>query len=106
MSQRIDLGLVKGDPFEYEDFTPEQLEALKVKGDDGVGVSTIVETTTSLDDGGTNVITVTLTNGVQQTFTVKNGKQGSKGDTGEKGLGMVYQTTEPTNIEEGSVWIG
>lgn len=25
----------KGDPFRYEDFTPEQLEALKVKGDKG-----------------------------------------------------------------------
>ena len=26
---------IKGDPFTYEDFTPEQLEALKVKGDKG-----------------------------------------------------------------------
>ena len=27
----------KGDPFTYDDFTPEQLEALKVKGDILVG---------------------------------------------------------------------
>ena len=32
-----DLGLTgpQGEPFKYEDFTPEQLEALKVKGDKG-----------------------------------------------------------------------
>ena len=26
---------IQGEPFKYEDFTPEQLEALKVKGDKG-----------------------------------------------------------------------
>ena len=32
-----DIGLTgpQGEPFKYEDFTPEQLEALKVKGDQG-----------------------------------------------------------------------
>lgn len=32
-----DMGLTgpQGEPFKYEDFTPEQLEALKVKGDKG-----------------------------------------------------------------------
>ena len=32
-----DIGLTgpQGEPFKYEDFTPEQLEALKVKGDKG-----------------------------------------------------------------------
>ena len=32
-----DIGLrgPQGEPFKYEDFTPEQLEALKVKGDKG-----------------------------------------------------------------------
>ena len=29
--------VIKGDPFTYSDFTPEQLEALKVKGDILVG---------------------------------------------------------------------
>ena len=32
-----DIGLTgpQGEPFKYEDFTPEQLDALKVKGDKG-----------------------------------------------------------------------
>ena len=32
-----DIGLTgpQGEPFKYEDFTPEQLESLKVKGDKG-----------------------------------------------------------------------
>ena len=32
-----DIGLTgpQGEPFKYEDFTPEQLEALKVRGDKG-----------------------------------------------------------------------
>lgn len=49
------------------------------KGDTGVGVQSVVQTTTSNDDDGSNVITVTLTDGTESTFTVKNG---SKGDTG------------------------
>ena len=51
-------------------------------GDDGVGIKSIVQTTTSSADGGENVITVTLTNGSTSTFKVKNGSKGNKGDTG------------------------
>lgn len=46
-------------------------------GTDGVGVQSVVQTTTSTDDGGDNIITVTLTNGNTATFTVKNGSKGS-----------------------------
>ena len=46
-------------------------------GDDGVGIASIEQTTTSEADGGSNVFTVTLTNGKQATFTVKNGSKGS-----------------------------
>ena len=39
---------LKGDPFRYEDFTPEQLEALKgPKGDDGLSAFNIAQLTTS-----------------------------------------------------------
>ena len=73
----------KGDPFTYEDFTPEQLEALKgTNGNDGVSVRSIEQTTTSTEDGGINVVTVTLSNDETFTFNVKNG---SKGDTGADG---------------------
>lgn len=58
------------------------------KGDTGVGVQSVSQTTTSNADGGSNVVTVTLTDGTKSTFTVKNGSKGSqgeKGDTGETG---------------------
>ena len=63
----------------------------KVKGEDGkdgvngVSVTSVRQTTTSNADGGTNVITVTLSNGNNYTFSVINGSKGSKGDTGAKG---------------------
>ena len=58
------------------------------KGDTGVGVQSVAQTTTSNADGGSNVVTVTLTDGTKSTFIVKNGSKGSqgeKGDTGETG---------------------
>lgn len=57
-------------------------------GEDGVGIASIIQTTTSPADGGVNVVTVTLTNGSTSTFEVRNGSKGStgeKGNTGEKG---------------------
>lgn len=54
-------------------------------GADGVGIKSVVQTTTSAVDGGTNVITVTKTDGTTSTFTVKNGSKGSTGDKGDKG---------------------
>lgn len=57
-------------------------------GTDGVGIASVKPTLTSMEDGGTNIITVTLTNGQTSTFIVMNGSKGSqgeKGDTGSKG---------------------
>lgn len=51
-------------------------------GVDGVGVSSVTQTTTSSADGGSNVMTVTLSNGATSTFTVKNGSKGSAGEAG------------------------
>lgn len=51
----------------------------------GVGIKTVAQTTTSNADGGSNVITVTKTDGTTSTFTVKNGSKGSKGDAGAAG---------------------
>ena len=50
--EQLEALKVKGDPFVYEDFTPEQIEALKVKGDQGeqgVPVKTQNFTLTALD---------------------------------------------------------
>lgn len=54
-------------------------------GSDGVGIKSVTQTTTSSADGGSNIITVTKTDGTTSSFTVKNGSQGSKGDTGSQG---------------------
>lgn len=55
------------------------------KGDTGVGVQSVAQTTTSNADGGTNVVTVTLSNGTTSTFSVKNGSKGSSGSNGTNG---------------------
>ena len=57
-------------------------------GEDGVGIESIVQTTTSTADGGENVMTITLTNGNKSTFTVKNGSPGSDGTDGNDGVGI------------------
>ena len=54
-------------------------------GSAGVSVSSVKQTTTSTADGGSNVITVTLSNGTTSTFTVKNGSKGSTGAAGKDG---------------------
>lgn len=54
-------------------------------GDDGVGIQSVTQTTTSTADGGENVVTVTLTNGVTSTFKFKNGSKGSDGAAGKDG---------------------
>ena len=54
-------------------------------GADGVGVTKVQQTTTSNADGGTNVVTITLSNGQTFTFNVKNGSKGSTGETGKDG---------------------
>ena len=54
-------------------------------GKDGVGIQSVVQTTTSTADGGTNVITVTKTDGTSSTFSVKNGSKGSPGQAGANG---------------------
>lgn len=55
------------------------------QGAAGVGVTSVAQTTTSQVDGGTNVITVTLSNGETYTFDVKNGSKGSTGAQGSAG---------------------
>lgn len=47
------------------------------KGDPGTGISSVTQTTTSTEDGGTNIITVKKTDNTSSTFSVKNGKQGT-----------------------------
>ena len=54
-------------------------------GEQGVGVETVEQTTTSTADDGNNIITITLTNGSKHTFQVQNGSKGSQGNPGKDG---------------------
>lgn len=83
-------------------------------GKDGVSVISVKQTTTSTADGGTNVITVTLSNGQTATFEVKNGskgstgasgKDGSNGSDGSDGVGIksVKQTTTSTDDDGNNI---
>ena len=52
---------------------------------DKVVIKSIEQTVTSNEDSGTNVITVTLTDGSTSDFYVKNGSKGNPGEKGEQG---------------------
>lgn len=92
---------------EYDGSEEKTVKIPVIDGEDGIGIESVVQTTTSDEDGGVNVITVTKTDGTKSTFQVKNGSKGSKGDkgatgnkgdTGEKGYtpqkGVDYFTAE------------
>lgn len=57
-------------------------QPVSIKGKDGVSVVNVEQTYTSNEDGGYNIITVTLSSGDQFTFVVKNGERGKDGDDG------------------------
>lgn len=72
--QKLDSGELKGED-----------GVIGKDGADGVGVSSVVQTTTSTADSGENVVTMTLTDGSTATFKVRNGSRGSTGSAGAKG---------------------
>lgn len=63
------------------------------KGDTGTGVSSVTQTTTSTASGGTNIITVTLSDGKTSQFSVMNGLRGEQGPKGDPGsdASIVWQ---------------
>jgi hypothetical protein len=76
------------------------------KGDTGaagVSVSSVKQTTTSSADGGSNEVTVTLSNGTTSTFTVKNGSKGSTGTAGKtpaKGTDYYTEADKAEMVED------
>ena len=74
--------------------------ATGLPGDDGVGIKSVSQTTTSTADDGNNVITVTLTNGTKSTFKVQNGSKGSTGATGADGKTPVKGTDYWTEADK------
>lgn len=73
--QQIEALKIKGDPFIYTDFTPQQIEGLKVKGDEGVGVSNIALHGTN---GRIKTYRITLSNNNIFDFNVIDGEKGDK----------------------------
>ena len=79
----------------FDELTEEQLAMLMgpegpqgvpgIDGQDGIGIQSVEQTTTSTEDGGTNVVTVTKTDGATSTFYVRNGSRGSTGPAGSDG---------------------
>lgn len=66
----------KGDPFRYEDFTSQQLENLKVKGDKGdkgTSIASVNQTSTSYVDGGINNVRIILDDGSVSDIQIRNG---------------------------------
>ena len=68
----------------YNDLTDKPTLLQGEKGDTGVSIESITSTNNT-SDGGTSVVTVTLTDGSKSTFNVKNGSKGSTGEKGDKG---------------------
>lgn len=83
-----------------QDGAPGKDGAAGAPGKDGVGIQSVDQTTTSTDDGGTNIITVTKSDGTSSTFQVRNGRKGSTGPAGadgapgKDGLGVPASTAE------------
>ena len=71
-------------------------------GKAGVGIQSVEQTTTSTEDGGTNVITVTTTDGTSSTFSVRNGSRGSVGPAGADGKDGIT----PTIGDNGNWYLG
>ena len=81
------------------------------QGKTGVGIQSVEQTTTSTEDGGTNIVTVTKTDGTSSTFQVKNGSKGSTGPTGADGKDGApgadgQDGTTPTIGDNGNWFIG
>lgn len=67
--------------------------------EDSVGILSVKQTTTSTADSGSNIVTVTLTDGTTSTFTVMNG---SKGSGGADGTSVTVQSVNESTADGGS----
>ena len=95
----------------FDELTEEQLAMLKgpegpqgvpgIDGQDGIGIQFVEQTTTSTEDGGTNVVTVTKTDGTTSTFYVRNGSRGSTGPAGSDGQDGVSPLVSVSEITGG-----
>lgn len=74
---RRDAGEFRGEPFTYEDFTMDQLAALKgAPGSPGASIEGISRTSGNGAAGSTDIYTITLTDGRSYDLSVYNGADG------------------------------
>lgn len=71
--------------FDGNEWKGTGIEISGITGPQGVGIDTIEQTSESTASEGQNIITITLSNGDTQTFTIRNGKQGERGPQGLQG---------------------
>lgn len=72
--------------------TQQSSGATVVEGGTG-NLEDIIQTTTSYDDGGVNVVTAYLSDGTTQDFQIRNGHKGSQGEDGESATIAVGTTS-------------
>ena len=96
---QINLGRVKGDPFTYEDFTPEQLAALK--GENGVTPTIKVGTVTTLEPEDKATVTA-KTSGTTTTFNFGIPRGENSDASIFNGTQAEYEAQKNT-IEDGTV---
>lgn len=80
-----ELSLTSTNPVQNKVIT-QKIQEIQSQLKNGVSIQKVEQTTTSTEDNGINIITVTLSNGTKTTFEVRNGSKGSKGDKGEQGV--------------------
>lgn len=68
-----DAGIQAGVEFDVQTYTLNGTVYYYAKGEDGVGIASVEQIETSTENGGVNVIRVTLTNGIYTDFEVRNG---------------------------------
>lgn len=77
-------------------------------GDNGISIQSIEQTTTSTEDQGENIITVTLTNGLVSHFVIRNGSKGPSGAEDNNGTFLVWRSetdsTPSASTEPESMW--
>lgn len=91
-------------------FDPEDEQTFRQWVIEQIASGTIRDITeeTSDEDGGINVITVTMRDGETHTFTVKNGSKGSKGDTGKgiaEGGSVGQMLTKNSSADYDTTWV-
>ena len=96
---QINLGKVKGDPFTYEDFTPEQLAALK--GADGVTPTIKVGTVSTLEPEESATVTAS-TSGTTTTFNFGIPRGENSDASIFNGTSAEYEAAKE-NIADGTV---